>query len=82
MHRKSAGLRKALAWLGVFFLTGFLIIHVWKDLQADVAAWYFHSTPVWLMVMGLASLIYFWRLRQLRTNGVDLVERFGRLPEE
>ena len=78
----SNNLRSTLAWLGVFFLSGFLIIHIWKDLHADVAAWYFHSTPVWLIVMGLASLIYFWRLRKLRANGVDLMKRFGNLPEE
>lgn len=78
----SPTLRTILAWLGVFCLSAFLIIHVWKDLNADVAAWYFHSTPVWLMVMGLASLIYFWRLGKLRADGIDLEERFGRLPEE
>ncbi len=76
----SNNLRLVLAWLGVFFLSGFLIIHIWKDLQADVAAWYFHSTPVWLIVMGLASLIYFWQLGKLRAKGVDLEELFRKLP--
>lgn len=78
----SANLRTVLAWLGVICLSAFLVIHIWKDLQANVAAWYFHSTPVWLMVMGLASSIYFWRLGKLRATGVDLKERFGKLPEE
>lgn len=78
----SSNLRVILAWSGVFFLSGFLIIHIWKDLHADVAAWYFHSTPIWLIVMGLASLIYFWQLGKLRAKGGDLEALFGELPAE
>jgi len=78
----SNNLRKMLAWLGVLFLSGFLIIHIWKDLQADVTAWYFHSTPVWLIVMGLASLIYFWNINKLKENGVNLEQLFEGLPKE
>lgn len=78
----SSNLRRVLAWLGVLFLSGFLIIHIWKDTQAEVAAWYFHSTPVWLIVMGLASLIYFWNIKKLKENGVDLKKLFSELPTE
>ncbi len=78
----SSSLRKVLAWVGVLFLAGFLIIHVWKDLQADVTVWYFHSTPVWLIVMGLASMIYFSQLGKLKAQGVDLDKLFDELPEE
>lgn len=54
----SPSLRRTLAWAGIVCLVAFLGIHVWKDLQASVGAWYFHSTYVWLLVMGAASLIY------------------------
>jgi basic amino acid/polyamine antiporter, APA family len=54
-------LQKTLAWGGVFSLTGFLCIHTYKDLQAEVSKWYFHSTYTWLVVLCFASLLYFWR---------------------
>ena len=50
------------------------------DLQADVAAWYFHSTPVWLIVMSIASLIFFRELRKLKREGADTQEIFSKLP--
>lgn len=78
----SNGLRKKLAWLGAAFLFGFLAIHVWKDVNAPATHWYFHSTYVWLLVMAVASLIYFWQLRRLAQNGVDLEAVFNTLPEE
>lgn len=71
-----------LAGLGVFFLSGFLIIHLWKDLTADVEAWYFHSTPVWLIVMLLATAIYFRERRKLVKEGVDVKDLFSTLPPE
>jgi len=78
----SNGWRQILAGLGVFFLSSFLIIHLWKDAQASLDAWYFHSTPIWLIVMALASLIYFWQLRKIRRQGVDLEHLFRELPKE
>jgi len=78
----SSFLRTFLAWGGVLILSIFLVIHIWKDLHAEVTNWYFHSTPIWLIVMSLASLIYYWQLRKLQANGVDLKELFGKLPTE
>jgi len=78
----SKNSRTVIASLGVLILTVFLIVHVWKDMNASVEEWYFHSTPVWLIVMSLASLIYFWNWNKLRKRGVDLEELFGNLPEE
>lgn len=78
----SSSLRTILAWVGVLMLSSFLIIHIWKDLHADVGNWYFHSTPIWLIVMSLASFIYFWQLRKLKASGVDLTTLFGKLPKE
>jgi amino acid transporter len=71
-----------LAGSGVVMLTLFLVVHVVKDLGAETAAWYFHSTPVWLIVMGLGTAIYFGELRKLRKEGVDTEQLFGQLPPE
>jgi amino acid transporter len=72
----------ALAGCGVVMLTGFLIIHIYKDMNAQAAAWYFHSTPVWLIVMAIASAIYFGERNKLKKNGVDVEAVFTRLPPE
>ena len=67
---------------GVVMLLGFLIIHIAKDLTAETAAWYFHSTPVWLIVMAIATGIYFRELRKLKKEGVDVDDLFSQLPPE
>jgi APA family basic amino acid/polyamine antiporter len=71
-----------LAVLGVVVLAGFLVVHTSKDLTAPVAAWYFRSTPIWLLVMGIGSLIYWREVRALRRAGVDLRARVSVLPPE
>ncbi len=71
-----------LATTGALLLAMFLVVHVRKDLTAEVSAWYFHSTPLWVGVMGLASLIYFYEARKLTQSGVDLDVVFGELPAE
>jgi len=71
-----------LAMAGVVFLTGFLIIHIARDLATDTAAWYFHSTPVWVLVMVLASLLYLLHFRKLKKDGIDTQQLFKTLPEE
>ncbi len=78
----SHSIRKVIAWCGVLLLTSFLIIHIWKDVNAAVEEWYFHSTPIWLIVMGLASLIYFYRWRLLKKEGINLKQVFNTLPNE
>jgi len=78
----SRPLQLVLASSGVILLAGFLIIHSVRDLSADVDAWYFHSTPVWLIVMGIGSAIYFRERRRMRDNNVDLQAVFNRLPAE
>jgi amino acid transporter len=72
----------ALAGLGVILLGLFLVVHIWKDLTAAVDAWYYRSTPVWLGVMVVASLIYVRETRALVARGVDLRAYFGQLPPE
>ena len=67
---------------GIAILSVFLGVHVWKDLTADVTAWYFHSTPTWVAVMTIASTIYLREMRKLRASGVDVDELFATLPPE
>lgn len=78
---RSRPLQLATMTVGIVLLGTFLMVHVWKDLTSDVAAWYFHSTPVWLSVMAGASLIYWVNLRKMRRRGVDVDRIFQQLPE-
>ncbi len=61
-------------------LAVFLVVHTWRDLTAPAAAWYFRSTPLWLLVMAIGSLVYRREMRQLRRQGVDVDARFAALP--
>ena len=65
---------------GGALLTVFLVVHVHKDLTADVGAWYFHSTWVWLGVMAVASAIFLRGVARLRRQGTDLTAVFRELP--
>ena len=67
---------------GAAILGLFLVLHIVKDLSTETAAWYFHSTWVWLLVMGVASLIYLREMARLRQRGVDTDRLFGTLPPE
>jgi amino acid transporter len=78
----SRPLQLLFAGAGVVMLTIFLIVHVVKDLNASAEAWYFHSTPVWLIVMAIASGIYFRELKKLKRNGEDVEAKFMTLPPE
>ena len=75
-------LREPLAATGALILFAFLGIHTWKDLSSDAAAWYFRSTPVWLIVMAVGSIIYFRERGALQQSGVDVDQRFNELPPE
>lgn len=67
---------------GVILLLVFLTVHTVKDLNADVAAWYFRSTPVWLVVMIIGSAIYYFKTQVLKRNGKNLKAHFSKLPKE
>jgi amino acid transporter len=71
-----------LAFAGVLTLFLFLVVHIWKDLSSQVEAWYFHSTYIWIIVLAVASLIYFRELSSLGRKGVDVKELFSTLPPE
>ena len=63
-----------------FFLSGFLIIHLYKDLSSKVEAWYFHSTYVWLIVMALASIVFLFQWKKIKDSSGE--EKFKKLPIE
>ena len=79
---RSRAIQRVIAVSGLVMLTLFLVVHVYRDLNAEVAAWYFHSTPVWLIVMSIATAIYLREFRRLHRHGVDTDELFRRLPAE
>ncbi len=74
--------QRLIAIAGIAMLSVFLIVHIRKDLSADVAAWYFRSTPVWLLVMAMGSVIYIRELSKLKNKGVDVKGIFSKLPPE
>jgi basic amino acid/polyamine antiporter, APA family len=79
---KKRSLQLFIGWGGVFFLTIFLIIHIYKDLTSKVDAWYFHSTYVWFIVMGVASLIFLYQWEKLKLKDSNINKRFKILPSE
>lgn len=79
---KNRGPQVWIGGFGAIFLVAFLGIHTYKDLASNVDAWYFHSTPIWLIVMTLASIIFVYKWRQLKFQGVDVTARFKKLPIE
>jgi APA family basic amino acid/polyamine antiporter len=79
---KSIKLQRVVAGLGVFCLGSFLWVHISKDFSAPVEAWYFHSTPVWLIVMLIASSIFLFYWKRLKRMGVDTKTHFANLPAE
>ena len=78
-HRAEAAL---VIVAGIALLLVFLGVHVRKGLTAELDAWYFHSTPLWLIVVGIASLIYARELSRLKKSGVDTHQLFRTLPPE
>lgn len=79
---KNRNTQRLIGIFGTIFLAGFLAIHTYKDLTTEASAWYFHSTPIWLIVMSLASILFAFKWRQLKNKGVDLKKRFDSLPTE
>ena len=79
---KSLSKQRLIGYVGVLLLLVFLTVHTLKDLNADVEAWYFRSTPVWLIVMGIGSAIYYFKTKALKRSGKDLKALFSKLPKE
>lgn len=75
-------LQRVLSVAGLALLGVLLVVHTVKDLAAPVGAWYFRSTPVWLLVMGLGSAVYVREVRALRRRGINVDAIFASLPPE
>ncbi|MEM6803580.1 MAG: APC family permease [Bacteroidota bacterium] len=82
IQRISPKLQKGIAMAGILLLALFLFVHIRKDLNAELDAWYFHSSPVWLIVMSIASLIYVSQIQRMKKSGENIREKFLNLPEE
>jgi basic amino acid/polyamine antiporter, APA family len=61
---KNSFIRNLIGILGSIVLLFFLVIHTWKDITTEVGVWYFHSTPIWLIVMAFASIIFYIKLKK------------------
>ncbi|MEM7371801.1 MAG: APC family permease [Bacteroidota bacterium] len=81
-HLSSILWQKGIAISGILLLALFLCVHLYKDISADLQAWYYHSTPVWLIVLALASLIYWSNMRRMKQSGEEVQEKFLNLPGE
>lgn len=79
---RSSALRVPIAVLALLLTAGLLVVHVTKDLNAAVSAWYFRSTPIWLLVLTIGSLIYATESRALRRRDPRAFDRFTTLPAE
>ncbi len=78
----NRGAQLVVAVVGIIVIGAFLAMHIWKDLSAPATAWYFRSTPVWVLVMALATLIYLREVAALRRRGVDVDAIFATLPAD
>ena len=72
----------AVASIGVVVIGTFFAVHTWKDLTAPVAAWYFRSTPVWMLVLSIATVIYLREVAAMRRRGVNVDAIFADLPPD
>ena len=72
--------RAIIVGIGSVFLICFLLIHTYKDLTSSAEAWYFHSTWIWLIVMGMAAGLFFIRWGKLKKTNPDLLEKLSKLP--
>ncbi|MFQ5791899.1 MAG: amino acid transporter, partial [Acidobacteriota bacterium] len=79
---RSRFLQRWIGGGGTVLLGVLLVIQVLKDLQGTAAAWYFHATYTYLVVMGVASVVFAREWRKLRREGVDVKQLFARLPPE
>jgi amino acid transporter len=79
---KSRPLQILLGGAGAFLLSALLVAQIAKDLSADVAAWYYRSTWVYLVAVSAVSLLFVARWRGLRKAGVDLDGLYSVLPPE
>ncbi len=74
--------QRVVAVSALVLLSGLLAVHTWRDLTAGSAAWYARSTPVWVLVMAVGTVIYWRETRALAARGGDLRAITAVLPPE
>jgi APA family basic amino acid/polyamine antiporter len=79
---KNTTLQKCIAISGIISLSFFLILMIEQDINSVAKSWYFYPSLVWLIVMLIASVIFFSYWKQLQKNAPDLNEQFKLLPKE
>ncbi len=79
---KNRSAQVLLGGSGALMLGILLVAQVIKDLNADVDAWYYRSTWVFLLAVAAVSLLFLIRWKELRRKGVDLDELYSTLPPE
>lgn len=79
---RSRAIQVMISVAGIVGLGTFLVTQISNDLSKPDVAWYFRSTPVWLLVMLVASLVFWREVALLRRRGVDLDQLFSTLPPE
>lgn len=67
---------------GSLFLSLFLLVHTYKDITSNVSHWYFHSTPVWLIVMIVGSVLFFIKWKEIGKERNGDYTHLNRLPKE
>ncbi|MFN9577057.1 MAG: APC family permease [Gemmatimonadota bacterium] len=78
---RHRGVRRALAAAAFAVLLVFAVQHTRRDL-ASGAAWYAQSTPTWLLVMAIGTVVYAREVRALARRGGDLAAITRVLPPE
>ena len=78
----SRPLQVIVALGGMISIAVFLAAHINKDLRSEQAAWYFHPTALFVLVMVTASLIFLVKWRALKQSGFDTERYFRELPPE
>ncbi len=79
---KSRSAQIVVGSAGAILLGILLAAQVAKDLSADVGAWFYRSTWVYLVTVGAVSLLFLIRWKELRRTGVDLETLYSTLPPE
>jgi len=78
---KNLTIQKMVGGVGAIVLLIFLVIHSYKDFSKEVGAWYFHSSLIWIIVMGIGSFIFLYKMTHLKREGKDIKKLFSTLPK-
>ncbi len=77
--RKST--RIIMGLTGSLFLLIFLIVHTAKDIQ-NTTEWYFKSTPIWLIVMLIGTIVFLVKIKSIKNKTGGKLEVFKKLPSQ